>query len=207
MIPTPTMMMYIGASSTPTVWEDKCYVTGSAGLYCLNVKDGSVVWQAKTRFSNSSPLVHKGVVYCFLPATDRLEAKTGKVLWSERTGVPIGECRRSCLWNTGGKDYLLGGKAVEGGPTYFSVEAATGKNVWTSRPSKGHLSEPGDAGDIMASMATEPGARAYRITPRSATSSGEGDVPDYRGASLSVHDGYVYCTSGRTSAPRCDVST
>lgn len=65
---------YWGASSTPAVWDGKCYVTGSAGLYCLNVKDGSVVWQSKTKFSNSSPLVANGVVYSMVPELTAFDA-------------------------------------------------------------------------------------------------------------------------------------
>ena len=71
-----------GASGTPAVWDGKCYAAGSAGLYCLSVKDGSVVWQVKTKFSNSSPLILNGVVYVAVPEATAFDAKTGKLLWA-----------------------------------------------------------------------------------------------------------------------------
>jgi outer membrane protein assembly factor BamB len=194
-IPTPTMMMYIGASSTPTVWEDKCYVTGSAGFYCLSIKDGSVLWQAKTKFSNSSPLVANGVVYCMVRQLTAFDARTGEVRWTSDPAFQS-ECSSVTLWNTGGKDYIVGGNSVKGSYV-FCVDAATGKKVWTAKPSKGLMSSPVIIGDIMASNETEPSARVYRVTPQGATYLWGRDVPDHRGASLLIHDGYLYSTSGR----------
>jgi len=194
-IPTPAMMMYIGASSTPTVWDDKCYVQGSAGFYCLSVKDGAVVWQARTKFSNSSPLVANSVVYCCVPQLTAFEAKTGHVLWTSDAGFQS-ECSSVVPWNAGGKDYIVGGNSTKGF-YLFCVDAATGKKVWTTRPSKGGYSSPVIAGDMLVTNEVEPSARVYRITPEGATFLWGKDVPDHRGASLLVHEGYVYSTSGR----------
>ncbi len=195
-IPSAAMMMYIGASSTPAVWQDKCYVTGSAGLYCLSVTDGSVLWQTTTKFSNSSPLVDKGVVYCCVPQLTAFDAKTGHVLWTSDAGFQS-VFSSVVLWNAGGTDYLVGGNATRREYFLFCVEAATGKKVWTTRPSKGIYSSPVIAGDMLVSNESDPGARVYKINLEGATMLWSSDVPDHRGASLLVDDGYVYSTSGR----------
>ena len=70
----------IGASSTPAIVDGKCYVQGSAGFYCLSAKDGTVVWQAKTKYSNSSPLVMNGFVYVSTPEPTAFDARTGQML-------------------------------------------------------------------------------------------------------------------------------
>ena len=194
-IPTPTMMMYIGASSTPKVWEDKCYATGSAGLYCLSVKDGEVVWQAKTKFSNSSPLVANGIVYCCVPQLTAFDARTGKILWTSDAGLQS-PCSSAVLWNTGGKDYIVGGHSARN-YCVFCVEAATGEKVWTTKPSSGGYSSPVIAGDMLVMNESGPSIRAYKITQEAATFLWAKDAPDHRGASLLVHDGYVYSTAGR----------
>jgi outer membrane protein assembly factor BamB len=139
--------------------------------------------------------VNRGVVYCCVPQLTAFDAKTGKVLWTSDAGFQS-ECSSVVLWNTGGKDYIVGGNSKKG-YFVFCVEAATGKTVWITRPSKGGFSSPVIAGDMLAMNEVEPNARAYRITLAGATFLWGADVPDHRGASLLVHDGYVYTTSGR----------
>jgi outer membrane protein assembly factor BamB len=194
-IPTAAMMMYIGASSTPAVWQDKCYVNGSAGFYCLSAEDGSLVWQAKTKFSNSSPLVDKGVVYCCIPQLTAFDANTGRIRWTSDAGFQS-VASSVVLWNSGGKDYIVGGNSKREF-FVFCVDAATGKQVWATRPSKGGYSTPVIAGDMLAMNEDSPSARVYRITREGATFLWGNEVPDHRGASLLVHDGYVYSTAGR----------
>jgi len=195
-LPTPGMMMYIGASSTPAVWHDKCYVTGSAGLYCLSGKDGAVVWQAKTGFSNSSPLVHKGVVYCFVSQLTALDANTGEVRWIGEKALQT-ENASVVLWNSGGKDYLLGANGLANPGKHpifvFCVDAATGKMLWSTGVPYGTFPTPVVEEDVMA-MGSGQG---WRITPESVTPLWSMDNHDYRGSSLLVHDGYVYLASGR----------
>ncbi|MCY3018465.1 MAG: PQQ-binding-like beta-propeller repeat protein [Planctomycetota bacterium] len=199
-IPTPNMMMYIGASCTPAVWEDKCYVAGSAGFYCLSVKDGSPVWQVKTSFSNSSPLIHKGVVYCCVPQLAAFDANTGKILW-EGAGALQSDNASVVLWENGGKDYIVGANGTSNGVTkhpwfIFCVDAATGRNVWSKPPPCSSYATPVIEDGILATIENS-GGRGYEITPEGAVVLWSINVPDYRGASLLASNGYVYASTGR----------
>ena len=196
-IPTPNMMMYIGASCSPAVWEDKCYVAGSAGFYCLSAKDGSAVWQAKTGFSNSSPLVHKGVAYCCVPQLTAFDVNTGKVLW-EGVGALQSDNASVVLWESGGKDYIVGANGTSSGvarrPFFiFCLDAVTGKNVWSKPPSCSSFATPAIEDGILALGS----GQGYGITPEGATLLWTINVPDYRGASLLTCNGYVYTATGR----------
>ena len=198
-------MEYWGASSTPTVCDGKCYVTGSAGFYCLSVKDGAVVWQAKTEFSNSSPLVVNGVVYVGVPGATAYDAKTGAVIWS----LPKLTMDSTSLvtWTHGGKDYLIG--AVPGG-TYTSppcgaycLDPATGKELWRAW-NKGTVSTPVIRGDTMVLRGF-----AYKLSPEKAESLWSKECDGDAGSQI-VYEGCVYHTGGHCFSPqlRClDVAT
>jgi outer membrane protein assembly factor BamB len=100
------------ASSTPTIWDDKCYVAGSAGFYCLSAKDGTVVWQAKAGYTCSSPLVANGTVFAIDSdasgnggALTAYNARDGKVLWRQpKVNWPYGS---PVMWTCDGKSYLI----------------------------------------------------------------------------------------------------
>ena len=200
-IPPADMMMYFGASSTPAVWDGKCYVTGSAGFYCLSVEDGSVVWQAKTGFSNSSPLVYKGAVYCNVPLLTAFDAKTGKLLWVG--DADVASMHASIVpWTSGGKDYLVGtsGETSENRKHWiclFCVDPATGKRVWAAGVPSGTYSTPVIEDGILV---TGEGA-GFAITPKGATRLWTVDVHDNRGSSALVYKGYAYTAGSRYGTP------
>ena len=191
----------IGPSSTPTIADGKVYVQGSAGFYCLSAKDGAVVWQAKTRFSHSSPLVMNGVAYCLVPETTAFDAKTGQVLWSQpalkHTDTSVTK------WACGGTNYLLigfPGSCYDQPPgAIFCLNPADGKAVWSALCSSGEL--PVIAGADTLVIYNGGNLRAFRITPTNAVTLWEAkDVGGPRGSSPVVYQGYVYpagaCHSG-----------
>jgi outer membrane protein assembly factor BamB len=186
----------LGASGTPAVWDDKCFVAGSAGMYCMSAKDGSVVWQAKTAFTNSSPLVMDGVVYVMVPEATAYDAQTGKVVWCQ---PGLNHSNSSFTrWTSGGKNLLL--LHVEGsvydtpGGGIYCLDPASGKTVW-------HTFGPGNqlpvitGGDtlLMAGMDT----RAFKITAEKADKLWESKGTNAgRGESPLVFEDNVYMSGG-----------
>ena len=168
-----------GGSSTPAVAGDRIYAAGSAGLYCLSVKDGAVVWQVKAALGHSSPLVADGRVYLYeggpelgfkFGAADILtafSAADGKVLWRQ---PKVGKTNGSVVqWTHQGRNYLISG--APGGP--YCVDPATGDVLWA--PPAGAPRVPGMwacdntpvvSGDIVV-LYSEP-KMAFKMTPQKA---------------------------------------
>ena len=185
-----------GASGTPAIWDGKCYASGSAGLYCLSVKNGSVVWQVKTNFNNSSPLVMDGAVYVMVPDLTAYDAKTGKVLWTSTCKNMNGSV---VPWTSGGTNYLIGSTADRGytgegyGGSLFCVAAADGKTLW-GMPVANNATTPVVVG---ADTVVHRGGtlQSYRIASRKAEllwqTEGRGDQ-----GSPVVFQGCAYITGG-----------
>jgi outer membrane protein assembly factor BamB len=184
-------MAYWGASCTPAVWDNKCYATGSAGLYCLSVKDGSVVWQAKTNFSNSSPLVMDGVAYVMVPELTAFNAQTGHVLWSAKVGNTSGSV---VPWINGGKHYVIGCTEDERYGGLFCVDAADGKVTWTAQIGGGNAAMPVVVGDTMI-MRTRQALLSFKLTPQKAEQLWSTKVDADEGSPL-VYQDCVYITGG-----------
>jgi outer membrane protein assembly factor BamB len=175
--------MYLwGSSATPAVVNDRIYAAGSAGLYCLSVKDGAVVWQVKAVLGHSSPVVADGRVYIYEGNPEKAprneisfaflgvgmltaySAEDGKLLWHQpKVRVTNGTV---ALWAHEGKNYLISG--ARGGP--YCVDPATGDVLW--EPPAGAPRVPGVwanndtpiiSGDIVV-LASEP-KMAFRMTP------------------------------------------
>jgi outer membrane protein assembly factor BamB len=186
-----------GASGTPAILGGKCYVAGSAGFYCLDVKDGSVAWQAKTRPSNSSPLVALGLVFfmnggqnAFDGELTALSAQTGKRVWTQ----PKVQSANSSVaqWTTGDKSYLL---CCGHGGTYC-VEPQTGEVRWQAPGGWSGDSTPVIVDDC-AVVYTGHGMQTFRITPEKAELIWERRLGDDRGASPLVYRGSVYAIGGK----------
>ena len=179
---------YFAASCTPTIAEGKCFVIGSAGLYCLDVKDGEVVWQNKAGYSNSSPLVQDGVVYVMAPKASAFDAKTGKQLW---TNPKCEACSVSLvMWTSGGKKYLIGTSGID----VFCVNAQTGETAWSTFLCKlyggGNDSTPVIVGDVLV-MRANAALTAYKLTPEKAVPIWSADYGD-RGSSPLVYKDHIY---------------
>jgi RNA polymerase sigma factor (sigma-70 family) len=191
---------YFAASSTPTVSGDKCYATGSAGLYCLAVKDGAVIWQTKLKSgSNSAPLVLNGAVYVGLSeGTTAFNAANGQVLWTQPAASNC--CSSPVLWTSGGKTYLICG----GQGRVLFLEPEKGAALWGAHIGQDLYATPVISGDTMVTLGSYSWLTAWKITPQKAEQIwSDGKALGDRGASPLVYQEHVYhppAESGRTLA-------
>jgi outer membrane protein assembly factor BamB len=134
-----------GPGATPTVDGDRLYVVGGAGnLVCLNVKDGSIVWQKNfvTDFGGAapnwayreSPLVDGDKVICTPGGPDAtlaaLDKLTGKTIWKSQVPGSPGAAYSSIIAIDfdGLRQYVqLTAKTLVG------VTASDGKFLWEYR--------------------------------------------------------------------------
>jgi len=182
-----------GASSTPAIASDKCYVTGSSGVYCLAVKDGAVIWKAKTKFSHSSPLVANGAAYVMLPdGLAAFQADNGQVLWTQ----PAVKSRTSSAaqWTSGGKNYLLCSSDPK---DLVCVEPDKGAVLWRVYCSNSSAPcTPTISGDIAVVFGYCTLA-AYRLAPEKATLAWPiKNHGDERGASPLIYNDHIYLVGG-----------
>lgn len=209
---------FSGASATPTVLDGKCYVVGSAGLYCLSAEDGTELWKTKTHFTNSSPLVVDGAVYvlfghraCRPPVPGELtafDAKTGAVLW--RQPEVWGIYSSPALWTGADGSRCLVLLAL-GGP--YLVDHKTGKVLCklATRDCGAPWNEyatPVVSGNTFVIVLSRT-LHAYHIeypTARHAWSTNYGRGDGDRGLSPLVYQGYAY-QFGRGGCACIDLNT
>lgn len=158
------------ACGTPAIANGRCYVAGSAGLYCLNVTDGTEVWKITTKYSNSSVLALDGSVYAMAEPSDKpgtalggslcaYDAASGKLLWKQaKLHSSWGSSVVS--WVSAGKTWLI----CNCDGSVCCVEPSTGRIVWDAR-SGGHAT-PAISGDIVVVHGDK--LRAYRMSPEKA---------------------------------------
>ncbi len=188
----------VGASSTPAIWEDKCYVAGSTAMYCLSVNDGSVVWQDETEFSNSSPLLKNGIAYVLVPEPTAYDAKTGRILWRQPS---LNNPNSSFIsWSSGGKDYLIisfqGGVYSTPSGGIYCLDPANGAVLWkTFCPGS---SVPVLAGvDTLVMESSHNMTMAFKISPEKIEKIWETKkTGDTRGESPVIFQDHVYISGG-----------
>lgn len=158
----------LGSSGTPAVWGGKCYFAGSAGLYCLAVEDGKLLWHEKGGPEHATPLVADGRVFHIGCAFD---AESGRLLWKSPLGFHkcVARYTSPFLLSSGGRDYVVTTDAA-GNPrtssddsNYVCLDAETGKVQWTLKAAIG----PTMSGDVMVTAmgANKPVSQAYKLTP------------------------------------------
>jgi outer membrane protein assembly factor BamB len=187
----------VGASGTPAIWNDKCYVAGSAGMYCLSVKDGSVIWQERTGFSNSSPLIKDGIVYVLVPVPTAYDGKTGRVLWRQ-PGLRHPNSSFA-TWTCDGKMYLIisieGGVYSSPGGGIYCVDPADGKVLWTTFCPGASI--PVMTGDTLIMESSHDNTLAFKITPAKAEKLWETKrTGGTRGESPVIYQDHVYISGG-----------
>lgn len=187
-----------GASGTPAISGGKCYVSGSAGVYCLAVNDGTVVWQKPAPFTLSSPLVLNGVVYVsFADALVAYDASNGDIRWRlpEVTSVYASVVG----WTSGGTSYLIGTSFEDKRSFLFCVDAAKGALLWKAVGGKYDfmLSTPAISGDL-AVVFSRNSLHAYKLSPLKAEEAWASKAAfDNHGFAMPlIYEGYVYVTGG-----------
>jgi len=189
------------SSSTPCIADGRCYVMGSGGnIYCLNVADGEVIWQAKgkTRPNEthaSSIVVLDGLAVLLAGQLTALDAATGDIAWTQPEVVLRESYSSAAYWRHEGATYLV----VNGSRDACCVAPKTGEVLW--KVPGGGWSTPAIVGDDMViySARSRPGLVAYRLAmpaPRQAWSLPYRD----RGASPVIRGGYVYALGGGNDA-------
>ena len=180
-------------SSTPAVFDGRCYVGGTKALYCLNAADGTEIWKsAPPEFGplNSSPLLVDGMVV--IRAGSKLglaafDAKDGKLLWNSKSILGGRGCASSATaWIKDGTTYVL----CNDDKQIFCLEAKTGKTLW-SVPG-GWAGSPVVSGDNLIAAGA---LYAYKMTPENAEKVwARGGMS---GTTAVIFDGHVYaCTGG-----------
>lgn len=183
------------SSSTAAVVDDRVFAAGSTHLYCLNQKDGKLLWKAllPTGGPAASPLVVGDVVYMAAGKAQAFSVKDGKPLWEQKdakgnTGSPM-------LWTpASGQPVLL----ITGTNAVYGLEPTDGKVLWTVEG--GGQSTPVMQGDwlVIYSGAKDVGLRAYQYVKDA--------VPKpmwshfwvtlrYSGSPV-IHEDHVYLTCG-----------
>jgi outer membrane protein assembly factor BamB len=187
-----------GTSGTPAVYNDKCYVAGSAGLYCLSAKDGKVIWKAKTPYTHSSPLVANGMVYVLFGhraetpgALSAFDAETGQLVWRQPKLWTI--YSSISLWT--GKDgksalvcYAWGGASLVDPKTgdILNPLPNAGPSPW------GEFNSPVISGDAVVVVCGSK-LTGFKIDyPKAEKIWSLDTVMDNRGSSPVVYQGHVY---------------
>jgi len=180
-------------SSTPTVADGRCYVSGCLAMYCLNAENGAEIWKiAPLDYGPncSSPLLVDGLVVVRSGAKLGLAAydpKDGKLVWNQKAIAAGRACSSSpTAWVKDGKSHVL----CNDDKQIFCLEAKTGNVLW-SVPG-GWAGSPVVSGDYLVAA----GARyAYKMTPEKAEK-----VWDRGGISATtavIFAGHVYACTGK----------
>lgn len=131
-----------GPRVTPTVDGDRVYFQGAMGaLYCLNAKDGSILWSRdyikdfKTHVPvwgmTGAPLVYGNLLICLVGGEDNakmvaFDKNTGKEMWRALASDSETGYSAPFLVNTGGRQQLIQWHAL----ALTSLDPETGKVFW-----------------------------------------------------------------------------
>jgi outer membrane protein assembly factor BamB len=156
------------AITSPAVGDGKVFVSTNDGiLHALNISDGSEAWKIDwKKMGYSSPLFHKGKVYCALSDEGKTfcaDANTGEILWTCDTGAVIYDSS-FCIGGAEGSETVFIGN-VNG--TLNAIEAKTGKLNWQYRLGGGHFLSTPAAADSHVLVGTMRGiVRVFPVSPR-----------------------------------------
>ncbi len=183
------------ASSTAAVVDGRVYAMCSEHMYCLDQKDGALVWKVKLPGSGpgSSPLIAGGKVFVAAGRVAAFSAADGKQVWEQKdvradTASPM-------MWIPAtGAPALV----VNGSNSLNGLDPETGKVLWTV--DGGGQSTPISSGDwlVVYSGAKDVGLRAYKHQtdgPPKAVWSNFWTTLRYTGSPI-IHDGHVYLMCG-----------
>lgn len=183
------------SSSTAAVVEGRVYAMASEHLYCLDEKEGKLIWKAALPSGGpgSSPLVVDGKVFVTAGRAACYAAVDGKLLWEQKEAR--GDVASPVLWTpTSGSPVLV----VNGNNSLSGLDPATGKVLWTAEG--GGQSTPVASGDwlVIYSGTKDVGLRAYKHAkegPPKAAWSKFWTTLRYTGSPV-IHEGKVYLMCG-----------
>jgi outer membrane protein assembly factor BamB len=149
------------SNATPLIFDDKVFLSatdpesGSLLAMCLSVKDGKILWKARTgkdgqlqgnNFAGPSPATDgKRVVFLYGSGDLAAFDMDGKALWSRNLAKELVGLRTKYGYNSSPVLYqdklfvqLLRGTKTYGGPAYqgpamshlLAIDPATGKDLW-----------------------------------------------------------------------------
>ncbi len=187
---------YYAGSCTPTVSGDKCIVSTTGGTYCFSVKDGSILWQAKTAYTNTSPLVIDDRVIILAAEMMAIDMKTGKTLWKQEMKKQGRSFNASpILWTHANKHYVIAVNHHD----LLCIDAANGDQKWRVNFGRGsNDSTPVLVGDTLVARGYA-GMNVYKLglekpellwTASKAAKAKAGD----RGSTPVVFEGHIYIT-------------
>ncbi len=209
--PYTTVAAYaIGPRVTPTVDGDRVYVLGAEGdLFCLAVKDGSVVWKRDFKKdyglkipewgTAAHPLVDGEKLICVVGGKGTtcvaFDKRTGKELWRALSATQPGYCPPIIHQVAGSRQLLIWhGDGVEGlnpvtGEVYWSVDVKP-----TYGMSIGHPVVDGNRiymmsfNRVSACIEVARGGRSAELLWRGNTARGIGGVMN----TAFLEDGHIY---------------
>ena len=183
------------SSSTAAVIDGRVYAMCSEHMYCIDQKDGKLVWKIGLPASGpgSSPLVADGRIFVAAGRVVAHSATDGKLLWEQKD--VRADSSSPLLWTpSSGKTVLV----VNGSNSLNGLDVATGKLLWTVEG--GGQSTPVSSGDwlVVYSGTKDVGLRAYKHQsdgPPKAVWSNFWTTLRYTGSPI-IHEGHVYLMCG-----------
>ncbi len=183
------------SSSTAAVANGRVFAAGSTHLYCLNQKDGKMLWKADLPAQGpaASPLVVEDRVYMTAGRAQAFSVEDGKLLWEQKEAR--GNTSSPTYWQPStGKPVLV----VNGSSSLYGLSALNGQVLWTV-PGGGQ-STPVVSGDwlVLYSGSKDVGLRAYQAQkagPPQAKWSHFWVTLRYSGSPI-IHEDHVYLTCG-----------
>ena len=171
------------SSSTAAVVDGKVYALGSTRAYCLNSKDGSVIWSAplKGKGPASSPIV-AGDRMVFADGSLRaLDTKDGSEAWAHKA-----------IKATNSSPALSGNLVIFNSRNKLhGIDLVSGEIKWEV-PGGGD-STPAVSGNRFAVIVRNSGLHAYTLSPEGARLAWKHQYLTRRySSSPIIHDGHVY---------------
>lgn len=177
------------ASSTPTIVDDRLYVTGTTHVHCLDATSGVPIWKSAlpSDTSASSLLVTEDHVIGLCGRLVAWHRSSGDIAWTQKS--IRGRKSSPVLWTHKGQSYVL---VNTGLGTITCVRLKDGELLWTA-PGGGD-STPVITGDVALVHSEEEklGLIAYDLTPEAAKKRWHIALQGRGAASPLVYKGNVY---------------
>lgn len=183
------------SSSTAAVVDGRVFAACSTHFYCLNQKDGKLLWKAPlpSQGPAASPLIVGDTVYLAAGRAQALAVADGKLLWEQNkvrsnTGSPT-------FWQPSTGDGVL---LIVGNNALYGLSPKDGEILWEVEG--GGQSTPVTQGDwlVTYSGTKDVGLRAYQWQPKAAPKAAWSHfwvTMRYSGSPI-IHEGHVYLMCG-----------